>query len=38
MHCPYITEEKLETREKYPWIDKTDEGKYITERKIQENT
>ena len=29
-------EEKLETGEKYPWLDKTDEKKYITDREILE--
>ena len=29
-------EENLETEEKYPWLDKTDERKYMTDRKILE--
>ena len=29
-------EEKLETGEKYPWLDKTDEGKYMSDREILE--
>ena len=29
-------EEKLETDEKYPWLDKTDERKYKTDREILE--
>ena len=29
-------EEKLETGEKYPWLDKTDERKYMTDREILE--
>ena len=29
-------EEKLETREKYPWLDKMDERKYISDREILE--
>ena len=29
-------EEKLETGEKYPWLDKTDERKYMSDRKILE--
>ena len=29
-------EQSLETGEKYPWLDKTDERKYITDREILE--
>ena len=29
-------EEKLETGEKYPWLDKTDERKYMTDREMLE--
>ena len=29
-------EEKLETGEKYPWLDNTDERKYISDREILE--
>ena len=29
-------EEKLETEEKYPWLDKTDERKHMTDREILE--
>ena len=29
-------EEKQETGEKYPWLDKTDERKYVTDREILE--
>ena len=29
-------EQSLETREKYPWLDDTDESKYITDREILE--
>ena len=29
-------EEKLETGEKYPWLDKTDERKYMSDREILE--
>ena len=29
-------EEKLDTGEKYPWLDKTDERKYMTDREILE--
>ena len=29
-------EEKLESGEKYPWLDKTDERKYMTDREILE--
>ena len=29
-------EEKLEVGEKYPWLDKTDERKYMTNREILE--
>ena len=29
-------EEKLETGEKYPWLDKTDERKYVSDREISE--
>ena len=29
-------DEKLKTGEKYPWLDKTDERKYMTDREILE--
>ena len=29
-------EEKVETGEKYPWLDKMDERKYMTDREILE--
>ena len=29
-------EQSLETGEKYPWLDKTDERKYMTDREILE--
>ena len=33
-----LKEKKEETREKYPWLDPSDERKYKTNRKILENT
>ena len=29
-------EKKEETKEKYPWLDPSDEGKYMTDREILE--
>ena len=31
-----MKEEKLKTGEKYPWLDKTDERKYMTDREVLE--